>query len=85
MYQHFIHNRGAFDHTSVRRQIPLKDCQPSCSRIRMVNRTNDLWITVHRSFYIFSYRLSCNSHTICMEKVFLIQFGHNRIDASRLI
>ena len=85
MYHHFIAYSTFLYHASVRSQVSGKNGQASCLAVRIVNRADNFRILVYTSLDIFSYGLSCNCHTVQIQKILFRQLVHYCVDTSGLV
>ena len=60
------------------RKIPLEHRDATSDAIRLVNRTDHLWVPVHRYRDLSAHGLARHRQHVRMDQVLLMQFQHHR-------
>ena len=85
MHQHLRHHCGTLHHAAVRCQIALQYGNSAGLGIRIFHRADDFRIQIAAVADVFADCRAVHGHAVEMEKFFLRQFVHYRIDTACLI
>ena len=85
MHKHFRRHCAALYDTAVGGEVASKHCNAARFAVRIVHGTDDICVTVHRVFNVFTQRFARAGHDRCVEQVEFCQLFEHGINAARLV
>ena len=85
MDKHFRSNSGTLHDGTFRGEVAEEGGNTAGFTVRFVDRTNDFFVFVFCVSNVFSNRLACNGHEVCLEQSFLIKLFHYGRNTARFV